>query len=156
MFGLISQEHHDEVVAAKDALIRSLETQNAVLAERLAEPVAVTVELPETFAMIQPAVVRRKRPQDTENPNSHKEPKEIDWANVDTSNQFLMAELAAQEFGRMLSPVELADWLNRVKRQVAHAKQQGIRTPEIPNTGTLDTTLVPEHIKVRIAEAERV
>ena len=155
-FPFISREHHAEVVAAKDALIRSLEAQNAVLAERLAEPIAVTVKLPEDFAMLQPAVVRRKRPQDPSQANSRKEAKEVDWANVDLGNPFLMAELASQEFGRMLSPVELADWMKRVSRQVALAKQQGIRTPEIPSVGTLETKPVPDHILEQIAEAERV
>ena len=154
MFGFISREHHVEVVAAKDALIQSLEVQIAVLAEHLAEPVAVTVQLPENFAMVQPAVVRRR--QDPSKPNPSKGAKEVDWANVDVNNNFLMAELAAQEYGRMLSPVELADWMTRVRRQVAFAAQQAGRTREIPNVGTLETKPVPEHIKAKIAEAERV
>ena len=152
----ISREHHAEVVAAKDALIQSLEAQNAVLAERLAEPVAVTVKLPEDFALVQPAAVRRKRPQDPSQPNPRKEAAEVDWANVDTQNHFLMAELAAQEYGRMLSPVELADWMTRVRRQVSMATQQAGRTREIPTVGTLETKPVPEHIRAKIAEAERV
>lgn len=155
-FPFISREHHAEVVAAKNALIQSLEAQNAVLAERLAEPIAVTVKLPEDFALVQPALVRRKREQDPSKPATRKEAKEIDWANVDTSNRLLMAELAAQEYGRMLSPVELADWLQRVVRQVAHAKQQNIRTPEIPTVGTLESKPVPEHILEQIEAAERV
>ena len=152
----ISREHHAEVVAAKDALIRSLETQNAVLAERLAEPVAVTVKLPEDFAVLQSAIVRRKRPQDPSQPATRKEAKEVDWANVDLGNSFLMAELAAQEYGRMLNPVELADWMRRVSRQVAFAKQQDNRTPEIPNVGTLSTKPVPQDVLDKITAAERV
>lgn len=156
MFGLISREHHAEVVAAKDALIRSLEAQNAVLAERLAEPVSISVKLPEDFALLQPALVRRKRQQDPSNPNPHKEVQEVDWANVDENNAPLMATLAAEEFGRMVGPVELAEWRARVHRQILHAKQSGLRNPEIPNVGTLETKPVPEHILAQIADAERV
>ena len=151
MFGFISREHHAEVVAAKDALIQSLEAQNAVLAERLAGPVAVTVKLPEDFALVQPALVRRKRPQDPETPR--KDAKEVDWATVDINNPFLMAELAAQEYGRMLSPVELSDWLIRIRRQIAMAKQQGGSIPTMPMS---ETTTVPAHILEKIAAAERV
>ena len=151
MFGLISREHHAEVVAAKDALIRSLEVQNAVLAERLAEPVVVTVKLPEDFAMVQPAVLRRKRQQDSETPR--REVREVDWANVDISNPILMADLASQEFGRMLSPIELSDWVKRVARQVVIAKQGGSGIPTMPMS---ETTAVPPHILEKIAAAERV
>lgn len=92
-----------EVIAAKDALIASLEAQNAVLAERLAEPVAVSVSLPENFAMVQPAVVRHRK-ENAPSPVTRKNSPEVDWANVDPNNPFVMAELAAQEFGRMLGP----------------------------------------------------
>ena len=155
----ISREHHKEVVAAKEALIASLEVQNAVLAERLAEPISVSFQLPENFAMIQPAVVRHRR-ENTPSPVPHKEAQEVDWANVDSDNPFIMAELAAQEFGRMLSPIELSDWTRRVRRQIQSAKEQNIRTPQIGTVGTLETKLppkpVPPEILAKIEAAERV
>jgi hypothetical protein len=151
----ISREHHLEVVAAKDALIRSLEVQNAVLAERLAEPVAVTVQMPENFALLQPAIVKRRK-ESPAGPEPHKEAPEVDWANVDPENPFIMAELAAREFGRLLAPIELADWTARVRRQIKAAKEQGIRTPQIPQVGTLETKQVPAHIKDMIEKAEAV
>jgi hypothetical protein len=151
----ISREHHKEVIAAKDALIQSLEAQNAVLAERLAEPVAVSVTLPENFAVLQPAIVRHKKHQDPKSPADHKDAKEVDWANVDPSNNYLMAQLCAQEYGRMVSPIELAEWTQRVRRQIWEAKQQGIRTPEIPVVGTLETKQPPAHIVAMIDQAEK-
>ena len=150
----ISREHHIEVVAAKDALIASLEEQNAVLAERLAEPVSVSVNLPENFAMVQPAVVRRRK-ESAPSPVQHKEPVEVDWANVNPDNPFIMAELAAQEFGRMLSPIELADWTRRVRQQIVAAKEQAGRTPKVGTVGTLETKPVPPEIIAKIEAAER-
>lgn len=153
----ISREHHLEVVAAKDALIASLEVQNAVLAERLAEPVAVTVQMPENFTLLQPAVVRRKKEPAT-GLDSHKEAPEVDWANVNANNPFIMAELASREYGRLLSPIELAEWTARVRRQIKAAKDQGIRTPQIPQVGMLETKPreVPAHIAEMIEKAEAV
>ena len=154
-FPWISREHHQEVVAAKDALIASLEVQNAILAERLAEPVAVTVQMPENFALLQPAIVKRRKDSTTA-PEPHKEAPEVDWANVDPDNPFVMAQLAAQEYGRMVSPIELAEWTARVRRQIRAAKDQGIRTPQIPQVGTLETKQVPAHIAEMIERAEAV
>jgi hypothetical protein len=148
-----------EVIAAKDALIASLEVQNAVLAKRLAEPVSVSVQLPENFAMVQPAVVRHRK-ETASSPTPRREVPEVDWSSVDPDNLFIMAELAAQEYGRMLSPIELAEWTRRVRRQINAAKEQAIRTPQIPTVGTLETKLpqkpVPPEILAKIEAAERV
>jgi hypothetical protein len=150
----ISREHHLEVVAAKDALILLLEAQNAVLAERLAEPISVSVNLPENFAMVQPAVVRRRK-DGAPSPVTHRETPEVDWVNVDPDNPFIMAELAAQEFGRMLSPIELSDWTQRVRRRIIDAQEHLSRTPKIGTVGTLETKQVPPEILAKIKEAER-
>lgn len=150
----ISREHHREVIAAKDALIESLQAQNAVLAERLAEPIAVSATLPENFALLQPAIVRRKK-ENAPSPEPRKEVPEVDWANVDANNPYVMAQLASQEFSRILSPIELMEWTQRVKRQIAAAKDQNIRTPRIPVVGTLQTKEVPAHILEVIEQAER-
>ena len=153
----ISRDHHSEVIAAKDALILSLETQNAVLAERLCEPISVKVEMPENLALLQPAVFRRKKGENQTGPAaSGKQSPEVDWANVDESNNVLMAQLAAEEFGRMATPVELADWRRRVHRQIAEAKSQVNRTPVVPAVGMLETRQPPAHILKAIEEAERV
>jgi hypothetical protein len=70
-----------------------------------------------------------------------------------------MAELAAQEYGRMLSPIELADWTMRVRRQIDAAKEQAGRTPQIGTVGTLETKSpaksVPPEILAEIERAER-
>jgi hypothetical protein len=147
----ISREHHLEVVAAKNALILSLEAQNAVLAERLAEPVAVSVKLPENFAMVQPAVVRRRK-ADAPSPDAVKEAPEIDWSTVDPDNAATMAMLAVQEFGRMVGPVELDQWARRVKLQIAASKMGGGRTPQIGSVGKP----IPPEILAEIEAAERV
>lgn len=153
----ISREHHQEVIAAKDELIASLEAQNSVLASRLSEPLSVSVKLPENFAMVQPAIVRHRK-DNAPSPVAHKEAPDVDWANVDVENPFIMAELAAQEFGRMLTPIELSDWTHRVRRQVAAAKERVGRTPEVGVVGTLETKSpskpVPPEILARIAAAE--
>lgn len=153
MWGLISREHHEEVIAAKDALIQSLEAQNAVLAERLAEPVAVSVTMPSDFTLLQPALVKRRKPEETA-PVSRKDAPEVDWATVDPNNLGLMAQLAAQEYGRMLSPIELGDWMTRVRRQISAAKDQNLKTPQIPSVGFLETKPVPAHVLRAIEEAE--
>ena len=149
----ISREHHQEVVVAKDALIASLEVQNAVLAKRLSDPFSVTVQLPENFALVQPAVVRRRK-ENQPSPAARKDVPEVDWANVDANNSFTMAELAAQEFGRMLSPIELSAWTQRVRRQIAAAKEQVSRTPQTGTVCLLETKPVPPEILAKIAAAE--
>ena len=153
----ISREHHLEVVAAKDALIASLEVQNAILAKRIAEPLSVAVQLPENFALVQPAIVRRRK-ENQPSPDARKTAPEVDWANVDANNPFIMAELAAQEFGRMLAPIELEQWTVRVRHQIAAAKEQAGKTPQIGTVGMLETKQpvkpVPPEILAKIAEAE--
>jgi len=149
----ISREHHHEVVAAKDALILSLEAHNAVLAERLEKPIAVTVHLPKDFAMVQPAVVRHKQ-KHTESPAPTNEVPPIDWATVNPGDNFQMAQLAAQELGQMVSGVQLDEWLRMVRRKIAIAKSSG--SPGLGTVGTVGSPQVPEHILTKIAEAERV
>lgn len=155
----VSREHHQDVIAAKDALIRSLEVQNVMLLQRLDEPISVSVQMPENFTLLQPAIVKRRKDA-AAGPESRKDIREVDWAKVDADNPFVMAELASREFGRLLSPIELADWTRRVRHQIRAAKDQGIRTPEIPNVGTLETGVnsgaraVPTHIAEMIDRAE--
>jgi hypothetical protein len=153
----ISRGHHAEVIAAKDALIRSLEAQIDTLEKKLEQPVKVTVEMPPDFALLQPAIVRRKRAEASGQAEPSKPAREVDWANVDPSNNYLMAQLAAEEHGRQLGPVELAEWVQRVHRQIAAAKNQQIRTPKIPVVGTLQTgNDAPAHIREMVERAEAV
>jgi hypothetical protein len=147
----ISREHHLEVVAAKDALILSLEAQNSVLAERLAEPISVSVNLPENFALVQPAVVRNRK-VNAPSPDAVKETPEIDWSTVDPDNAATMAMLAVQEFGRMVGPVELDQWSRRVRLQIAASKMRGGGAPQIGSVGKP----IPPEILAKIKAAERV
>ena len=163
----ISREHHEAVVAGKDALILSLEAQNAVLAERLAEPVKVTVEFPK----------RSDRPKQTDSPAKEKAPRkpkplqEIDYSTLDERDPVQMARLALDEFGGKLPPPHvLGRWYAQVRMQTLYAKRKRqAQTDQMGNVGTIivdelpkspeapqDPSIseVPQHILDLIAAAE--
>ena len=151
----ISREMHEQVVSAKDALIRLLEAQNAVLAVRLEEPIAVTVRLPENFAMVQPAIVRRKQPQDPESPAKRVE---TDWASVDENDPVQIAEIAAQELGPGYTPYQLSQCVARIKFHARTAKaERAMRSQERGTVGVIQSEEphVPERIQKIIEDAER-
>lgn len=141
-FPWISREHHEAVIAGKDALIRSLECQNAVLAERLAEPVKVTVEFPE----------RLSAPKAPESPAKEKMPRkakalpEIDFATLDERDPIQMSALAAQEFGDKLpSPYILQRWYSQVRAQIQYSRRK--RQQQADQTGSVGTIIVdPEQV----------
>ncbi len=153
----ISRGHHDEVIAAKDALIRALEAQNAVLAERLAEPIKVHVEMPKDLVLLQPAVMRRRGQQD----QAPKVPKgEPDWANINENDPKQMAKLAADELGTRVSPYVLKLTVDRLKKHIRDARTQqiaeGLKTA---NVGTIETdrqAYIPPAVRELIEEAEKV
>jgi hypothetical protein len=160
----ISREHHAEVVAAKDAIIDWLGSQNDALRERLAQPVAVTVQLPEGFALIQPAIVRSPRAQQQDS-------KPINWANVDENDAEEMALLAAREFGRRVSPDTLSRWTIAAKIKIRAARrdkkaeaalQSGVvgiagEQPESAESPVKEVSAyVPAAVREMIANAERV
>jgi hypothetical protein len=100
-FPWVSREMHQEVVAAKDQLIASLREQIAALGKRLDAPVAVTVELPKDFAVIQPAVVdapgrRRKQPTSPVSPIDYAEVNENDPVQLQTLVNYHLGERAGK------------------------------------------------------------
>lgn len=153
----ISREHHFEVIAAKDALISTLKAQNAILAARLAEPIAVTVEMPKDFALLQPAVMRRRKPDEA----PRKTDVDVDWANVDENNKEQIAKIAADELGGMVSPVVLAQTVARIRRQVRDAKREKVlNAMRSATVGTVGTPTEPENyvpsaVRDLIESAER-
>ena len=124
----ISREHHDEVLRVKDEVIHALRDQVAALTERLNQPIAVTVKLPEDFAMISPAVVRSPRPmKKREEDPTQAVPEAIDYADVDPTNPVQMAELAAQEFGYRPNAYALSQWQRRIVPQIMRARANKMR-----------------------------
>jgi hypothetical protein len=163
----ISREHHAAVVAGKDALIALLEDQNTVLAERLAEPIAVTVTLPEDFAIAQPAQIRRPRPKDEASPNNSpagSTPAPISWDSIDENDLVTIAKIAAQELGGNVNPYVLSRKVESIKSQIRHARRKkNAETPTSGRVGTIaaptsdaETQYVPSFIRDMIAEAEKV
>ena len=137
----ISREHHEAVVAGKDALIRSLEVQNAVLAERLAEPVKVTVEFPKRAASVKTA--DNISPAAKERVKKPKPLQEIDYSTLDERDPVQMARLALEEFGGKLPPAHvLGRWYSQVRMQTLYAKRK--KQAQVDQTGNVGTIIVDE------------
>ena len=142
----ISREHHNEVVAAKDELIRTLLAQNAVLAVRLEEPIGVTVKLPDGFALVQPAIVRTKaRPTRLEDPDQP-EQDIIDYSNADENDPVVIAKIAAREMGPgPHNAYALGQVVNRIRTHIREARSKKLRDSQTAgNVGTIHTTEPPE------------
>jgi hypothetical protein len=161
----ISREHHDDVIRAKDAQIRWQQETIFALEARISAPVAVTVKLPEDFAVLAPAAVelRRRRPVDTSTPGKEQSA-EPDWANLDINDNVALAKAAAYELGGPASPYVLAQTIRQIKAQATRAKAEKLRrTLEEANVGTIATAeagtanaqpdYVPENIRKRIEQA---
>jgi len=166
----VSREHHTDVVAAKDRLIASLEAQNAVLAERLAEPVAVTVTLPKDFAVLQPAVVQRPATRGKKRADAA-EP--VNYADMDETNH---AQLAATVITQLGSRAKTANnWerrqiLSSLIIQIRAAKAARLRDQINAEVGWMEGSTapsaqppaaaqhqdVPLHIRELIEQAEEV
>lgn len=157
----ISREHYEAVTAAKDALIRSLEAQNAVLAERLCEPVKVNVELPKDFAVIQPALIRRPRPQKELEAAFVDYPNKIEqWAALDENDPVTLAKLAVHELGPTYTPFAQGQCVARLRRSIRDAKQKIARNRT--QEGRVSTVVtkqsekpVPVDVAADIEAAER-
>jgi hypothetical protein len=118
----ISRDHHADVVRGKDEVIAVLQAQNEALCAKLAEPampVAVTVKLPEDFAVIQPAFIRKKREARAGEP----EKKLVDLSLIDENDERALALYAASEVGHPLDPYALTTYITRLKTQIIRAKQ---------------------------------
>ena len=165
----VSREQYDSVLAAKDQLIAALNSQNEALAARLAAPVAVSVSLPEGFAVQMPAVVgrRTKRPRDPEAPRSAPL-RETDWASVDPNDNEAIARIAAKELGGPVPAHVLARTVSQIKLNIRTARAQKLReTLQSGKVGTQarpeteeeamaqGSAYVPEEIRRLIESAER-
>jgi hypothetical protein len=136
----ISREHHESVVAAKNDLIRSLEAQNAVLAERLAEPVNVKVEFPKKLANSRPSESPAGREKSPKEPKT-KKAAEIDYSTLNEKDAGQMAALALDEFGGKIPPPHiLGRWYGQVRMQILYGKRK--RQQNSDQTGSVGTIVV--------------
>jgi hypothetical protein len=123
----ISRGQYEAVLAAKDEIIVVLKAENTALSERLSTPIAVSVSLPEGFAVQMPAVVaRRPKRQDSDAPSSASV-KEIDWANVNENDNEAMARIAAQELGGPVAPHVLARTVAQIRLNIRTARADKFR-----------------------------
>lgn len=126
-FPWVSRSQYDAVLAAKDEIINVLKLQNVALSERIATPIAVSVALPEGFAVQMPAVVtRRPKRQDQDAPRSAAS-KEIDWASVNENDNEALARIAAKELGGPVPPHVLARTVGQIKMNIRAAKADKLR-----------------------------
>lgn len=158
-FPWVSREMHAAVVAAKDQYISSLEGQIAALEKRLDSPIAVTVELPKDFAVIQKAVVEQTscRRKKTAQPGQLAP---IDYAAVNEKDPLQLATLVNYHLG------ERAEHANRYERRhalqsvlvkIREAREENARKamlarrPQEPEA----VSDAPQHIKDLVAAAEK-
>lgn len=168
-FPWVSRGQYDAVLAAKDEIIAVLKAQIAVLDHRLSVPIAVSVNLPEGFAVQMPAVVGRrpKRQQDANAP-SPAGVKEVDWANVDPNDNEALARIAANELGTVVAPHILAQTVARIRTNIRTARAQKLRQSLTEGkVGTVSRPLtedeaieqgseyVPSEIRKLVESAER-
>jgi hypothetical protein len=124
----VSRGQYEAVIAAKDEIIGVLREQNTAIASRLSAPIAVSVSLPEGFAVQMPAVVS-KRPSKRQDQDSQRPAavKEIDWANVNENDNEAVARIAAQELGGPVPPHVLARTVAQIKMNVRSARADKLR-----------------------------
>lgn len=122
----VSRGQYDAVLAGKDETIALLKAQIHALGERLCAPIAVSVSLPEGFAVQMPAVVgRRPKRQDQEQPRVPV--KEIDWASVDPNDNDAIARIAARELGTVVAPHVLARTVAQIKTSIYKARADKLK-----------------------------
>ena len=161
----INREHHDDVVRAQQDLILYLKGRISALENRVPEPVAVTVKLPDDLAMVSPALLRRRIPAGTSAPAPVKAPKPeaINWANVNVEDPVELAKIAADELGFVPTPYVLSQTIQRIK---THAQRERVsklfKTQEKGKVGTINppespvgSDYLPAHIKEMIETAEK-
>jgi hypothetical protein len=169
----ITREHHAEVVEAYEAHLRSLENQINVLQRKLdapQTPLAVTVKLPDDFAVERTAIVRRTIGAENHvNTKNSEQAKPIDYTTIDENNPAHIAELAARELGPRATPYAVAAVVRRIKTQIRMAKEQKaikLREMGVMHQGVAPSTRVvfaekseaehdaPERIRQMIEAAE--
>ncbi len=122
----VSREQYDLVLAAKNEIIQLLKEQNIALRERMDTPIAVSVSLPEGFAVQMPAVVGR-RGKNQDKTIQRPVTQEIDWSSVNENDNEAIARIAAKELGAPVPPYVLAGTVSRIKSQIRSAKQEKLR-----------------------------
>ena len=167
----VSRSQYEAVLAAKDEVIGVLRDQNTALAARLSAPIAVTVTLPEGFAVQMPAVVaRRPKRQDPDTPRPVPV-KDIDWASIDENDNEAVARIAAAELGGPVPAYVLSRTVAQIKFNIRSARadkqrkslQEGrVGTQSSPATVlTEDEAIaqgpayVPAEIRALVESAER-
>ena len=160
----VSRGMHLEVLAAKNEVIHQLQRHVASLEELIKNPAPVEVKV-DFVQNVPPPFVRRireKKPDDSlETPVAP-----VDWATVNDNDPVQMARLAAEEFGRRLSPHELSEWLRRTKSHIKQVRLEKLKVAAEKSTETAIPpnlrasepvpSYIPTHIRAAIEDAERV
>lgn len=150
----------------RDRIIVELRAHIVTLQKRLEAPIHVDVKLPEDFAVQMPALLRRRAKPDAKTEDSPKPKQEIEWADANENDLPQLAKLAAEELGTTrVSPLILQQTIARIKRRILMAKtNRAIKQMELgvidsrvsPSARTSEAVDIPEEIRQRIEEAERV
>jgi len=154
----ISRATHKEVVAAKDEVIAMQRGIIAGLRETLSRPAEITVRLPEDFAVIQPAFVRR--PARARAPEQTQVLEKIDYASIDTKDVNQLAKAVAFQLGdraKTANRWEKRQALRSVLVQVEAAREQKLRD-RLKTAQTDESAEIPgfpQHLKGLIEKAER-
>jgi hypothetical protein len=114
-----------EVLTAKDELIAHLREEISLLRANPV-PMNVHVDLPEGMVLTQPAVMRRRRPDQQEKPAEQP----IDYANIDENDPLQMAVLATRELGPTPNKYVLNQFLRQARVQIAAAREAKQRPVE--------------------------
>src|SRR5579863_2297529 len=137
-----------EVLTAKDETIALLRAENERLLARLDNPapVQVHVDLPEGLIVTQPAIIRRARKPESDQPP---EPK-IDYANIDENDPAQMGVLALKELGPTPNKYLLRQFLRQARVQIRAARDAKHR-PQTPSETVKDGD-VPDAIRQMIQQ----
>jgi len=162
----ISREHHESVLKERDRIIAELHAEVARMDKRAETPIAVTVKLPDDFAVLAPAFVRPTRGKRDVKPENSMPLESIKWHEVNEEDPDAIAKIIlAENGGRLLAPQILAQATARVQRRIRQAKvHQTLRQMEV---GTMDARVppsvrveeqpveIPDEIRERIEMADR-
>lgn len=154
----ISREHYEAVLSAKDALIRTLEVQNAALLNRMSQDIHIDLKMPET-----PRGAREEVPESSRVPR--RRTLKIDWTQINEDDPEELAKIAAAEIGTHVSPYALSRYVSSLRANIKRAKlarqlegqKMGSVTTLITaiEAGPVDEDVIPQDIKDRISDAER-
>jgi len=134
--------------------------------KRAETPIAVTVKLPDDFAVLAPAFVRPKHGKRDVKPENSMPLESIKWHEVNEEDPDAIAKiLLAETGGKLLPPQLLAQATARIKRTIMQAKvNQTLRQMEV---GTMDARVppsvrvveepaeIPDDVRARIEMADR-